>query len=79
MSIPCAWAIGRSRTRCGPSPNRPARGVFGVPTLIVDDELLWGADAMGFVEAYLADPGILATEDMKRATHLPIGAARRRD
>ena len=56
-----------------------ARGVFGVPTLIVDDELFWGADAMGFVEAYLADPGILATEDMKRATHLPIGAARRRD
>ena len=56
-----------------------ARGVFGVPTLIVDDELFRGADAMGFVEAYLADPGILATEDMKHATHLPIGAARRRD
>ena len=55
-----------------------ARGVFGVPTLIVDDELFWGADAMDFVEAYLADPGIVATDEMKRATNLPVGASRKR-
>ena len=55
-----------------------ARGVFGVPTLIVDDELFWGADAMDFVEAYLADPGIVATEEMKRAINLPVGASRKR-
>ena len=55
-----------------------ARGVFGVPTLIVDDELFWGADAMGFVEAYLADPGIIATGEMKRAIDLPVGASRKR-
>jgi 2-hydroxychromene-2-carboxylate isomerase len=56
-----------------------ARGVFGVPTLIVDDELFWGADAMEFVEAYLAEPGIVATEEMKRAANLPAGATRKRD
>ena len=55
-----------------------ARGVFGVPTLILDDELFWGADAMDFVEAYLADPGIVATDEMKRAANLPVGASRTR-
>lgn len=54
------------------------RGVFGVPTLIVDNELFWGADAMDFVEAYLADPGIIATDEMKRAANLPAGASRKR-
>jgi 2-hydroxychromene-2-carboxylate isomerase len=56
-----------------------ARGVFGVPTLVVDDELFWGADAIDFVEAYLVDPGILATEEMMRAKVLPVGASRKRD
>ena len=55
-----------------------ARGVFGVPTLIVDEELFWGADAMDFVEAYLADAGIVATDEMKRAANLPVGASRKR-
>jgi 2-hydroxychromene-2-carboxylate isomerase len=54
-----------------------ARGVFGVPTLIVDEELFWGADAMDFVEAYLADPGIVATAEMKRAANLPAAATRK--
>ena len=55
------------------------RGVFGVPTLIVDDELFWGADAMDFVEAYLANPRIIATDEMKRAANLPAGASRKRN
>jgi 2-hydroxychromene-2-carboxylate isomerase len=55
-----------------------AQGVFGVPTLIVDGELFWGADAMEFVEAYLANPGLLASAEMKRIGTLPVGAARRR-
>jgi 2-hydroxychromene-2-carboxylate isomerase len=55
-----------------------ARGVFGVPTLIVNDELFWGADAMDLVAAYLADPGVIATEEMKRAANLPVGASRKR-
>ncbi|HVY05417.1 MAG TPA: 2-hydroxychromene-2-carboxylate isomerase [Burkholderiales bacterium] len=54
-------------------------GIFGVPTLLVDQELFWGADAMEFVEAYLADPGIVATGEMQRAAMLPVGVTRRRN
>jgi 2-hydroxychromene-2-carboxylate isomerase len=33
------------------------RGVFGVPTLVVDDKLFWGLDALPMLQAYLAgDP-----------------------
>ena len=56
-----------------------ARGVFGVPTLIVDGQLFWGADALDFVKSYLADPAILASSEMQRVTNLPIGAARKLD
>lgn len=54
-----------------------ARGVFGVPTFIVDDELFWGADALDFFKAYLTDPAILASDEMKRVTTLPVGASRK--
>ena len=32
-----------------------AHGVFGVPTLVVDGEVFWGADATDFARAYIAD------------------------
>ena len=51
-------------------------GVFGVPTLVVDGELFWGADATDFVKAYLADPGIVASDEMKRVAALPVGVER---
>ncbi|HXF18534.1 MAG TPA: 2-hydroxychromene-2-carboxylate isomerase [Burkholderiales bacterium] len=54
-----------------------ACGVFGVPTFIVDGELFWGADAMEFLEAYLANPELLASNEMKRVGTLPVGAARK--
>lgn len=54
-----------------------ARGVFGVPTWEVDGELFWGADALGFVNAFLADHAALHNEEMRRADSLPVGAARR--
>ena len=54
-----------------------ARGVFGVPTYEVDGELFWGADALGFVNAYLADPAALRNDEMRRADALPVGAARK--
>jgi 2-hydroxychromene-2-carboxylate isomerase len=55
------------------------RGVFGVPTLAIDDELFWGADALGFVKACLADPGVLRTAEMQRVAALPTGATRKLD
>jgi 2-hydroxychromene-2-carboxylate isomerase len=54
-----------------------ARGVFGVPTWEMDGELFWGADALGFVNAFLADPSALRNEEMRRTDSLPVGAARR--
>ncbi|MDH3318370.1 MAG: 2-hydroxychromene-2-carboxylate isomerase [Betaproteobacteria bacterium] len=54
-----------------------ARGAFGVPTWEVDGELFWGADALDFVNAFLADPAALRNEEMRRVDGLPVGAARR--
>jgi hypothetical protein len=43
----------------------------------VDRELFWGADALGFVNAFLADRAALRNEEMRRADSLPVGAARK--
>ena len=53
------------------------RGVFGVPTHIIDGELFWGAEATDFVKAYLADPGVLRSDEMQRVSTLPVGIARK--
>lgn len=53
------------------------RQVFGVPTLVIDGELFWGAEALEFVKAYLADRAIVRSAEMKRVAALPVAAARR--
>lgn len=50
-------------------------GVFGVPTLSVDDEVFWGSDMVDFAAAYLKNPDIL-DQEMRQAESLPIGASR---
>jgi 2-hydroxychromene-2-carboxylate isomerase len=37
-----------------------ARKVFGVPTMIVDDEMFWGNDRLDFMEEYLTASGTFA-------------------
>ena len=54
-----------------------SRGVFGVPTLEIDGELFWGADAMGFAKAFLADPATVRNDEMRRLDGLPVAAARK--
>lgn len=54
-----------------------AAGVFGVPSFVVDGEVFWGADSIGFLSAFLADPVTLANDEMRRVDALPVGAARR--
>ena len=54
-----------------------ARGVFGVPSFVVDGEVFWGADSIEFVNAYLADRTVLQNDEMGRLDRLPVGAARR--
>jgi 2-hydroxychromene-2-carboxylate isomerase len=53
------------------------RGVFGVPTFEVDGELFWGADAIGFVNAFLTDSAALHNDEMRRLDSLPVSAARK--
>ena len=53
-----------------------SRGVFGVPSFVVDGEVFWGADSLGFLNAFLADPRVLRDPEMKRLDSLPVAATR---
>jgi 2-hydroxychromene-2-carboxylate isomerase len=50
-----------------------ARGVFGVPTTAVGGELFWGADSTDMLLAFLDDPGLFETPEMRRLKSLPSG------
>ncbi|MBK9117923.1 MAG: 2-hydroxychromene-2-carboxylate isomerase [Betaproteobacteria bacterium] len=54
-----------------------SRGVFGVPTLAIGDELFWGADATQMAADYLAAGQRWADPEYERVASLPVGAARR--
>jgi 2-hydroxychromene-2-carboxylate isomerase len=52
-------------------------GVFGVPTFVVDGETFWGNDSVDFFKAWLADPALLTSAEMRRIDALPVAAARK--
>jgi len=54
------------------------QGVFGVPTAVVDGELFWGADSTQMLLDYLDGNPVFDSEDMRRASALPVGQARHR-
>jgi 2-hydroxychromene-2-carboxylate isomerase len=54
-----------------------ARGVFGVPSFVAEGEVFWGADAVDFLNAFLANPGVIRNEEMRRLDDLPVAAARK--
>lgn len=54
-----------------------AAGAFGVPTFVIDGEVIWGDDATDMVSDYLADPGLFKTSEMVRISEMPMGLARR--
>ncbi|MGH8668266.1 MAG: DsbA family protein [Burkholderiales bacterium] len=54
-----------------------ARGVFGVPSFVVDGEVFWGADAVDFVKAFLEDRGVVRNPEMQRLDKLPVAATRK--
>jgi 2-hydroxychromene-2-carboxylate isomerase len=56
--------------------NAIARGVFGVPTAIVDGELFWGLDSTEMLFDYCRNPRMFADTEMQRVSALPIAAAR---
>ena len=55
-----------------------ARGVFGVPTLVIGEELFWGHDAIDMALEYLRHPDAFRDPDMQAADTLPIGVTRNR-
>lgn len=54
-----------------------AQGVFGVPTLAVRGEKFWGSDTIAWCNAFIDDPQMFATGEMKRAGETGIGAMRK--
>ncbi|MGK0272198.1 MAG: 2-hydroxychromene-2-carboxylate isomerase [Cocleimonas sp.] len=52
-------------------------GVFGVPTFIIDEELFFGQDSMTFLYAYLENPSILESQEIRSADTLPQGINRK--
>ena len=53
------------------------RGVFGIPTFVIGDELFWGLDTTDLVLDYLNDPNMLKTGEYARISDLPVAQARR--
>ena len=53
-----------------------ARGVFGVPTMAVDDKLFWGFDALPMLKQYLDEDAWFAGPDWEAAARVP-GAVQR--
>ncbi len=60
-----------------------AQGIYGVPTFAVQTpdaeraELFWGEDATGLLRAWLADPALFTTPQMRALDALPVAAARK--
>ena len=53
-----------------------ARGVFGVPTLAIGEELFWGVDATAMAADYVARGCRFDDPEMDRVAALPVGAER---
>jgi 2-hydroxychromene-2-carboxylate isomerase len=54
-----------------------ARGIFGVPTLLVGAEIFWGQDGLDMGLDYLAHPEAFADPAMRGADTLPVGVSRK--
>jgi 2-hydroxychromene-2-carboxylate isomerase len=52
-------------------------GIFGVPTLMVDDRLFWGLDALPMARAYVDGDPRLSTPAMQAAKQTRLGTTRR--
>jgi 2-hydroxychromene-2-carboxylate isomerase len=51
-------------------------GVFGVPTLVIGQELFWGHDAFGMALDYLNDPASFEGREMQAVDTLRVGVER---
>ncbi len=53
-----------------------AAGIFGVPTLKIEDQLFFGNDATDMALDFLSDPDLFASAEMRRLAQLPEAASR---
>ena len=53
------------------------RGVFGIPTFAIGEEIIWGLDSTDLVLDYLNDPALFATGEYARISDLPVAQARK--
>lgn len=53
-----------------------ARGVFGVPTFVIGNQVFWGHDALDMAIDYLRDPSQFEDSEMRRIGSLPVGVVR---
>ncbi|NOK34921.1 2-hydroxychromene-2-carboxylate isomerase [Corallococcus exercitus] len=54
-----------------------AAGAFGVPSVLVDDEMFWGVDSLGHLERYLEGRDPLTPGELAKWRDLPATANRR--
>ncbi len=54
-----------------------ARGVFGVPTFSIDDQIFWGDDVTDMMLDYLSDPAEFLNGEWARLGEMPIAAQRK--
>jgi 2-hydroxychromene-2-carboxylate isomerase len=53
-----------------------ALGAFGVPTIVVDGELFWGVDSLGFIDDHLRGDDPVRPELLERWSHIKASASR---
>lgn len=53
-----------------------AANVFGVPSFVVEGEVFWGDDALGFFSDWLDDRRVLTDPEMEKLKTLPSSAVR---
>ncbi|TVO73448.1 2-hydroxychromene-2-carboxylate isomerase [Sedimenticola selenatireducens] len=54
-----------------------AKGIFGVPGFIVEDEVFWGFDSMPFIMDYLEEPKLFTQPTMHQADGVGEGIKRK--
>lgn len=58
--------------------NAIAAGVYGVPTMVVGEEVFWGFDLTDMLLEWLEDPALLESPEMQRLATMPAAAERPR-
>ena len=48
-----------------------------MPSFVAGGEVFWGNDSVEFFKAWLEDPALLSSPEMRRLDGLPVAAARK--